>query len=91
MSFAAPEMIISHMTEINPQDCKKCKRHVSRATAVCWEYGLCSSCFNKSDIVFSTISNTPLETKVGPSIKNPFSMYLDRYTASEIKNLEEKK
>ncbi len=87
MDFAAPEMIIPH-AEKNPKNCKRCGKHVGNAIADCWDEGLCSNCFNQTDIKYPIPIILPLETKVGPAVRNPFSMYLDRYTTSEIKNLE---
>lgn len=89
MDFAAPEMIHPHV-EINPKDCKKCNCHVGNAVSDCWDLGLCSTCFNHTDIETPIPVNSPLETKIGPAVKNPFSVYLDRYTHTEIKNLEKR-
>lgn len=87
MSFAAPEPIINNISRV----CVKCGLHVKRARSESWKFGKCPTCWNR-DYTYQknqdVDNSNPLLTVVKPAFVNPFTAYLDKYTISEMENVQ---
>ena len=82
MSFAAPELIDNHS-----HDCKDCGVHVKYGRAASWEFGFCPKCYERK-INRKESEIDPMKTVVSSSVINPMTLYLNRYTPSEMEKMK---